>query len=94
MIAFTMAFVFRGFVIEAFVIPTGSMGPTLMGAHVRMRGPNTGASWPVGARDSVVGDNTSYVSYQTFSRSGIQDPISGEAMQIPAKGLRCYSDAV
>ncbi len=91
MIAFTMAFVFRGFVIEAFVIPTGSMGPTLMGAHVRLRGPTTGASWPVGARDSVPGDNTSYLSYQTFSRSGIQDPISGDPVQIPAAGLRCYS---
>ena len=29
-IAFAMAFVFRGFVIEAFVIPTGSMAPTLL----------------------------------------------------------------
>ncbi|HMN40612.1 MAG TPA: signal peptidase I [Phycisphaerales bacterium] len=91
MIAFTMAFVFRGFVIEAFVIPTGSMGPTLMGAHVRLRGPTTGASWPVGARDAPVGDNTNYFSHQTFSRSGIQDPISGEPMPIPPGGLRTFS---
>ncbi len=32
-IAFILAFLFRAFVAEAFVIPTGSMAPTLMGAH-------------------------------------------------------------
>ena len=32
-VAFILAFVFRAFVVEAFVIPTGSMAPTLYGAH-------------------------------------------------------------
>ena len=32
-VAFLLAFMFRAFVAEAFVIPTGSMAPTLMGAH-------------------------------------------------------------
>ncbi len=32
-VALILAFVFRAFVIEAFVIPTGSMAPTLYGAH-------------------------------------------------------------
>ena len=32
-VAFVLAFVFRAFVVEAFVIPTGSMGPTLYGQH-------------------------------------------------------------
>src|SRR3954465_9027194 len=35
LVAFILAFVFRAFVVEAFVIPTGSMAPTLMGAHAR-----------------------------------------------------------
>lgn len=35
LIAFILAFIFRAFVVEAFVIPTGSMAPTLLGAHVR-----------------------------------------------------------
>src|SRR5947209_15786464 len=35
LVAFILAFIFRAFVVEAFVIPTGSMGPTLMGAHMR-----------------------------------------------------------
>ena len=32
-IAFVLAFVFRAYVVEAFVIPTGSMAPTLLGQH-------------------------------------------------------------
>src|SRR5258705_43367 len=35
LIAFILAFVFRAFVVEAFVIPTGSMAPTLLGAQMR-----------------------------------------------------------
>src|SRR3954470_13036049 len=35
LVAFILAFIFRGFVVEAFVIPTGSMAPTLLGAHMR-----------------------------------------------------------
>src|SRR5688572_10989508 len=36
LIAFILAFIFRAFVVEAFVIPTGSMAPTLLGAHARV----------------------------------------------------------
>ncbi len=32
-VAFILALLFRAFIAEAFVIPTGSMAPTLMGAH-------------------------------------------------------------
>jgi len=35
-IAFILAFVFRAYVVEAFVIPTGSMAPTLLGEHMRV----------------------------------------------------------
>lgn len=35
-IAFILAFVFRAYVVEAFVIPTGSMAPTLLGEHVEI----------------------------------------------------------
>lgn len=47
-IAFVLAFVFRGFVIEAFVIPTGSMAPTLLGQHMRFQSPESGKVWTVG----------------------------------------------
>ena len=46
-VAFIFAFVFRGFVVEAFVIPTGSMAPTLLGQHVRLQSPESGAVWTV-----------------------------------------------
>ena len=45
-IAFTLAMAFRGFVLEGFVIPTGSMGPTLMGEHVRLLSPATAYEYP------------------------------------------------
>ncbi len=36
-IAFIFAFVFRAFIVEAFIIPTGSMAPTLYGLHGQHR---------------------------------------------------------
>src|SRR5678815_1893207 len=47
LIAFILAFIFRAFVVEAFVIPTGSMATTLLGAHMRMRCPDCGYSFDV-----------------------------------------------
>lgn len=47
-VAFVLAMTFRGFVTEGFVIPTGSMAPTLMGAHLLMHSDQTGMTWPVG----------------------------------------------
>lgn len=47
-IAFAMAFIFRAFVIEAFVIPTGSMAPTLLGQHMEFVSDQTGYRWQVG----------------------------------------------
>lgn len=41
-IAFILTFIFRAFVMEAFVIPTGSMAPTLLGQHIRTQCPQCG----------------------------------------------------
>lgn len=49
LIAFICVLVFRAFVVEAFIIPTGSMAPTLLGRHARLHSPQTGAAWTVGA---------------------------------------------
>jgi signal peptidase I len=42
LVAFILAFIFRAFIVEAFVIPTGSMATTLLGAHIRFRCPDCG----------------------------------------------------
>jgi signal peptidase I len=50
-VAFILAFVFRAFVVEAFVIPTGSMAPTLLGQHMDLRCPMCGYEFVSGPRD-------------------------------------------
>jgi signal peptidase I len=54
LVAFILAFIFRAFVVEAFVIPTGSMATTLDGAHYRFRCPDCGYVFDVNypTRDS------------------------------------------
>lgn len=47
-VAFILAFVFRAFVVEAFVIPTGSMADTLRGAHFRLTCPTCGYGYNYG----------------------------------------------
>lgn len=41
-VAFVLAMMFRGFVLEGFVIPTGSMAPTLLGEHALVTSSVTG----------------------------------------------------
>jgi signal peptidase I len=48
-VAFVLAFIFRAFVVEAFVIPTGSMGPTLYGQHAEFTCSDCGYEFAVGA---------------------------------------------
>ena len=47
-IALVLAFLFRAYVVEAFVIPTGSMAPTLLGAHVAARCEQCGYEFAIG----------------------------------------------
>lgn len=48
-IAFILAFVFRAYIVEAFIIPTGSMAPTLLGAHLDLRSPHSGYRYTTNA---------------------------------------------
>jgi signal peptidase I len=52
-IAFVLAFLFRTFEAEAFVIPTGSMAPTLMGRNKDLVCPECGYPFEVSASEEV-----------------------------------------
>lgn len=79
--ALSVAFLFRAYVIEAFVIPTGSMAPTLLGAHYTARSPRTGAVFAVDRR------------LTEHSRDAtVRDPFSGETLSVP--GARLDGDRI
>ena len=52
-VAFVFCFLFKTFEAEAFVIPTGSMAPTLYGRHKDAVCPGCGFEWAVGASREV-----------------------------------------
>ncbi len=52
-IALILAFLIRGFEAEAFVIPTGSMAPTLVGQHKEVYCPECGNLYRVNASEEV-----------------------------------------
>ncbi len=54
-VAFILALLVRGFAAEAFVIPTGSMAPTLMGRHKEVTCPECGHVYSVNASEEVEG---------------------------------------
>jgi signal peptidase I len=49
-IALIVALTFRAYIVEAFVIPTGSMAPTLLGAHFKVICPKCGYEFDKNAR--------------------------------------------
>ena len=65
-VAFVLAMVFRGFVVEGFVIPTGSMAPTLLGQHLLKHSHQTGQDFTVG-----------FDSRRLFSPERFSDPLLG-----------------
>jgi signal peptidase I len=84
-IAFVFAFVFRGFVIEAFVIPTGSMAPTLLGKHMRFTSPESGAVWTVDPWLKDAAGNPAPVQGRT-NTIAVTDPMTGARVgqELPA----------
>jgi signal peptidase I len=52
-VAIILAMLIRGFDAEAFVIPTGSMAPTLMGRHKEITCPQCGLLYAINASDEI-----------------------------------------
>ncbi|MEM6504073.1 MAG: S26 family signal peptidase [Planctomycetota bacterium] len=57
-IAFILAFVFRAFVVEPFIIPTGSMAPTMLGTHAQIACPSCGYHFDVGVDQGSLGSES------------------------------------
>lgn len=92
-IAFVCVLIFRAFVVEAFIIPTGSMAPTLLGRHARLHSPQTGATWAVGAspRAGLTQRADADDPYSTLRTIEDDAPVrSGDRIFVfkPAFGLR------
>jgi signal peptidase I len=71
-VAFVLAMVFRGFVVEGFVIPTGSMAPTLLGQHLLKHSDQTGQYFPVG-----------FDAGRNINPDRFVDPLLGRRMPLP-----------
>lgn len=88
-ISFVMALVFRSYVVEAFVIPTGSMAPTLLGQHMLFKSDQSGIEWPVNPWDYVPGPGgaTDYQNPYPAQRAPVvTDPVSTSRLNPSARG--------
>src|SRR5215211_5912031 len=72
-VAFILALLIRGFEAEAFVIPTGSMAPTLMGRHKEVACPQCGYVYPVNAAE-----DKEPVAWGTCANCRFQTRVDGE----------------
>src|SRR5262245_17855874 len=77
-IAFVLAFLFRSFEAEAFVIPTGSMAPTLTGLHKDLAGRRScvkcSHEYFVGASEEV----QSETGVQLYYKKSETNPVTGK----------------
>src|SRR5215813_7700995 len=77
LVAFILAFIFRAFVVEAFVIPTGSMAPTLLGAHMRFTCPDCGYVFDVNYSSNNGSDDDMHMPPDAIPATDIYCPNCG-----------------
>ena len=75
-VAFALAMSVRSFVTEGFVIPTGSMAPTLMGNHLRLTSPATGFTYPADTGPAYEQRLRLGQNYRDFARPEIDPMLS------------------
>ena len=85
LVAFILAFVFRAFVVEAFVIPSGSMAPTLLGAHMRLRCEECGYQFDVNF-PSPGGDENPTIPAETPLQYSMHCPNCGQKVERKGRG--------
>ncbi len=83
-VALILAFLFRAFVAEAFVIPTGSMAPTLMGAHKDVTCPECGFGYQSGASSEFDQDRNG--AYSESVVVGTACPLCRYQLPLDLKG--------
>ena len=96
LVAFILAFIFRCFIVEAFVIPTGSMAPTLLGAHSRFSCPDCGYRFDVNYSSPKMSDDD--VEIPDHVQSVDEDsnhavPVVYDDIHCPNCGLRLPPEA-
>ena len=93
LVAFILAFVFRAFVVEAFVIPSGSMAPTLLGAHMRYRCEDCGYEFDINYPSEQSDDDNINIPNKTGPRlvnvrGHLQERPISLSMHCPNCGLK------
>jgi signal peptidase I len=90
LVAFVLAFIFRAFVVEAFVIPTGSMAPTLLGAHMRFTCQDCGYRFDVNYTGRTIGDDVEIPTIARNSTYALNCPNCG--LKVPRQNGRDPED--
>lgn len=89
LVAFILAFIFRAFVLEAFVIPTGSMATTLLGAHMQFDCPDCGWEYTVNYPTNSGQDSIPrYASDRARTPEGVRIVERTYAIRCPNCGYR------
>ena len=85
--AFVLAMAFRGFVLEGFVIPTGSMAPTLLGEHSTWVGKKTGYTYQVDSGSPALSTNSEFAKRGAEQYDPMLPVDSGEDLRVQPRDL-------